>query len=98
MIQTEPSALQNIADTASRIVERLDEVMSDKNIAHINQTLANLDNMTAAIGGQKQDIRALVQNLRQTSEQLNTTLATTNQAVGDIDKELPAVLASSIPP
>ncbi len=93
VIQTEPSALQNIADTASRIVERLDEVMSEKNIAHINQTLANLDNMTAAIGGQKQDIRALVQNLRQASEQLNTTLATTNQAVGDIDKELPAVLA-----
>ena len=93
VIQTEPSALQNIADTASRIVERLDEVMSDKNIAHINQTLANLDNMTAAIGGQKQDIRALVQNLRQASEQLNTTLATTNQAVGNIDKELPAVLA-----
>ena len=93
VIQTEPSALQNIADTASRIVERLDEVMSDENIAHINQTLANLDNMTAAIGGQKQDIRALVQNLRQASEQLNTTLATTNQAVGNIDKELPAVLA-----
>ena len=93
VIQTEPSALQNIADTASRIVERLDEVMSDENIAHINQTLANLDNMTAAIGGQKQDIRALVQALRQASEQLNTTLATTNQAVGDIDKELPAVLA-----
>ena len=93
VIQTEPSALQNIADTASRIVERLDEVMSDENIAHINQTLANLDNMTAAIGGQKQDIRALVQNLRQASEQLNTTLATTNRAVGDIDKELPAVLA-----
>lgn len=93
VIQTEPSALQNIADTASRIVERLDEVMSDENIAHINQTLANLDNMTAAIGGQKQDIRALVQNLRQASEQLNTTLATTNRAVGNIDKELPAVLA-----
>ena len=93
VIQTEPSALQNIADTASRIVERLDKVMSEENIAHINQTLANLDNMTAAIGGQKQDIRALVQNLRQASEQLNTTLATTNSAVGSIDKELPAVLA-----
>ena len=93
VIQTEPSALQNIADTANRIVERLDKVMSEENIAHINQTLANLDNMTAAIGGQKDDLRALVQNLRQASEQLNTTLATTNNAVSDIDKELPAVLA-----
>ena len=93
VIQTEPSALQNIADTASRIVERLDKVMSEENIAHVNQTLANLDNMTAAIGGQKEDLRALVLNLRQASEQLNTTLATTNNAVSDIDKELPAVLA-----
>lgn len=93
IIQTEPSALQNIADTANRLVERLDKVLSEKNVAHINQTLANLDNMTAAIGGQKEDLRALVLNLRQASEQLNTTLATTNSAVSDIDKELPAVLA-----
>ena len=93
VIQTEPSALQNIADTANRLVERLDQVLSEDNIHHINQTLANLDNMTAAIGGQKEDVRALVLNLRQASEQLNTTLATTNNAVSDIDKELPAVLA-----
>lgn len=93
VIQTEPSALQNIADTANRLVERLDKVLSEENVAHINQTLANLDNMTAAIGGQKEDIRSLVVNLRQASEQLNTTLATTNQAVGNIDRELPAVLA-----
>jgi phospholipid/cholesterol/gamma-HCH transport system substrate-binding protein len=93
VIQAEPSALQNIADTASRIVERLDKLMSEENIAHINRTLANLDNMTAAIGGQKEDLHALVQNLRQASEQLNTTLATTNHAVSGIDRELPEVLA-----
>lgn len=93
IIQTEPSALQNIADTANRLVERLDQVLSDKNVEHINQTLANLDNMTAAIGGQKEDVRALVLNLRQASEQLNTTLATTNHAVSDIDRDLPQVLA-----
>ena len=93
VIQTEPSALQNIADTANRIVERLDKVMSEENIAHINRTLANLDNVTEAIGGQKEDLRALVQNLRQATDQLNTTLATTNHAMGNIDKELPQVLA-----
>ena len=93
VIQTEPSALQDIADTANRIVERLDKVMSEENIAHINRTLANLDNVTEAIGGQKEDLRALVVNLRQATNQLNTTLATTNHAMGNIDKELPQVLA-----
>ena len=93
VIQTEPSALQNIADTANRLVERLDKVLSEENVRHINQTLANLDNMTAAIGGQKEDLRALVRNLRQATEQLNTTLATANHAVGTIDRYLPQVLA-----
>ena len=40
VIQTAPSALQNISDTANRIVERLDEVLSDKNVASISATLA----------------------------------------------------------
>jgi phospholipid/cholesterol/gamma-HCH transport system substrate-binding protein len=67
--------------------------MSEENIAHINRTLANLDNVTEAIGGQKEDLRALVANLRQATDQLNTTLATTNHAVGNIDRDLPQVLA-----
>ena len=35
LIQTSPSALQNITDTANRIVERLDQVLSDQNVAHL---------------------------------------------------------------
>jgi phospholipid/cholesterol/gamma-HCH transport system substrate-binding protein len=93
VIRTEASALQNIADTANRLVERLDKVLSEENVAHINRTLASLDDMTSAIGGQKEDLRALVRNLREASTQLNTTLATTNRAVGNIDRDLPAVLA-----
>ena len=88
VIQTEPSALQNIADTANRLVQRLDKVLSEENVSHINQTLANLDKVSSAIGGQKEDVRALVINLRQASEQLNTTLGTTNRAVDSLDREL----------
>lgn len=43
VIQTAPSALQNIADTANRIVERLDQLFNDKNVASITATLANLE-------------------------------------------------------
>ena len=43
LIQTKPSALQNIADTANRLVERLDQVLSDKNVASISATLDHLE-------------------------------------------------------
>ncbi len=94
VITTEPSALQNIADTASKLVARLDKLMSEENIEHIDNTLTNLDNITAALGDatQKEDLRALVRNARLASEQLNATLERTNGAVANIDRELPALL------
>ncbi len=94
VIQTQPSALQNIADTANRLVARLDRLMSEENIRHIDNTLTNLDNMTTALGdaAQKEELRALVHNARVASEQLNATLENANGAVASIDRELPALL------
>lgn len=88
VIRTEPSALQNIADTANRLVARLDRVLSDQNIARINNTLASIEAMTGAIGDQDEDLRALVVNAREASEQLKVTLATTNGAIERLDREL----------
>jgi phospholipid/cholesterol/gamma-HCH transport system substrate-binding protein len=94
VITTEPSALQNIADTASKLVARLDKLMSEENIEHLDNTLTNLDNITAALGDatQKEDLRALVRNARLASEQLNATLESANGAVANLDRELPALL------
>ena len=38
IIRTEPSALQNISDTANRLVARLDQLLSDDNIRRITVT------------------------------------------------------------
>ncbi len=94
VIQTEPSALQNIADTANRLVARLDKLMSEENIRHIENTLTNIDNVTAALGdaAQKQELRALVRNARVASERLNATLESASGAVASIDRELPGLL------
>ena len=42
LIQTEASALQNIAETANKLVTRLDKVLSEDNIRNITDTLKNL--------------------------------------------------------
>lgn len=88
VIQAESSALQNIADTANRLVSRMDEVLSEENVKRIADTLQNVESMTGAIADQREDLRALIVNARQSSEQLAKTLATTNKAVEDIDREL----------
>ncbi len=87
-IITEASALQNIADTANRLVARMDEVLSEENVKRIANTLANVEAMTGAIAAQREDLRALIVNARRSSEQLSATLKTTNRTVDDIDREL----------
>jgi phospholipid/cholesterol/gamma-HCH transport system substrate-binding protein len=92
VIRAEASALQNIADTANRLVARMDEVLSEENVKRIAKTLDNLQTMTGAISDQREDLRALIINARKSSEELSTTLETTNHAVADVDRELVAKL------
>ncbi|ROU07661.1 MlaD family protein [Lysobacter enzymogenes] len=88
IIQTEASALQNIADTANRLVARLDQVLSDDNVQHVSKTLANIESLTGSIADQRGDLRELIANAKKSSEQLSQTLATTNRAVESVDREL----------
>ena len=97
VIRAEPSALQNIADTANRLVSRMDEVLSPENVQRIADTLENIEGMTGALGDQREDLRLLVINAREASEQLKTTLVTTNGAIERLDqnlvRELPGLVA-----
>ena len=88
VIRTEASALQNIADTANRLVARMDEVLSEENVKHIASTLHNIDALTGSIAGEREDLRALIVSARQSSEQLARTLDSTNHAVDGVNREL----------
>lgn len=96
VILTEASALQNIAETANKLVARLDKVLSEDNIRNITDTLKNLESATGAIADQRQDLGALISNARVSSEKLAATLDTTQGAIADIDRELVDKLPSLI--
>lgn len=87
-IVAEASALQNIADTANRLVARMDQVLSEENVERISNTLENIEAMTGSVAAQREDLRLLIVNARKSSELLQRTLGSTNQAVEDIDREL----------
>ncbi len=97
VIETEASALQNIADTANRLVERLDNMLSEENVQRFTATLDNIQSMTGAIAEQRQDMREILINARVASEQLNVTMASANRTLDTFDRELaqqlPALVA-----
>ena len=96
IIRTEPSALQNIADTANRLVARMDELLSEQNIRHVSDTLAHIEAATGTLADQREDIAALIVNAREATAPLKTTLATANGSMAKIDRDvvdrLPALM------
>lgn len=81
------------------VVAHANELLSDKNIEHINHTLDHLDQVTGAFANQHDDIRQLIQQLAQASKQANATLAQTDQLVrnanGLVDNQARATLDSA---
>src|SRR3546814_15207937 len=64
IILTEPSALQNIADTANPLVERLAKVPSEETVQRIAGTPETTESRTGAIADQSEDLSARIVNAR----------------------------------
>ena len=88
IIPTTPSALQNITDVANRIVERMDQVLSDRNVASINATLANLETISGGLADRDQGTQALLLSARDAARSLDVTLKSTNGTIQRLDKNL----------
>jgi phospholipid/cholesterol/gamma-HCH transport system substrate-binding protein len=95
-IATTPSALQNITDVANRVVERMDQLLSDQNVAKISATLDNLETISNGLADRDEGTQALLTEARDAARNLNTTLNTANGAIANLDqnvlRQLPATL------
>ena len=87
-IPTTPSALQNLSAAADDIVERIRGILSDENVARISGTLDDIHQLSSSVAAQKDDITALIKNLREVSVNLNKTLVQTQGSLNTIDKEV----------
>ncbi len=96
LIRTSPSALQNITDTANRIVERLDRMLSDENVARFGRSLENIERISGSLAAQDRGMEALLVSARDAARSLDTTLKTTNATVQRVDQnlvqELPGIM------
>ncbi len=88
IIQTTPSALQNIADTSSLIVARLDRLLDSRNVESISGTLQNLEALSAALADDKEGLPALIVSARDSVQRLEATLDTTHATIARLDQGL----------
>ena len=88
VIRTEPSALQNIADTANRLVARMDQLLSEENIQRISATLEHLEKTSSSLAARREDIGQLITNARDATAAMKATLATADGTLKGLDQNL----------
>ncbi|MEN1728165.1 MAG: MlaD family protein [Pseudomonadota bacterium] len=99
------NASEDIATTASQVLVRVSNVLSDENAARVTSTLENIDTLTAALTQDEALISATLVNAREGSaalvevlEQANETLAQLRAMLTDVDEgliaEIPALSAN----
>lgn len=77
-------ASEDIASTASEVLLRLREILSEENAERVSNTLNNLDEFMIAAGSEQELFGEIVRNAHQGSEQLIEVLTGASRAVDDI--------------
>jgi phospholipid/cholesterol/gamma-HCH transport system substrate-binding protein len=101
-IEAEESALQrlletseDIATTASKVMLRLVDLLSEENVARVSDALDQIDRFTRVLGGESSRIETILANVEAGSaelpplmRELRTTVADVNQALERIEPSL----------
>lgn len=84
-------ASEDIASTASKVMLRLLEFLSEENAGRVAATLDNIDTFTRSLSGESDRIGQIVQNLHRSSEELAPLMQEMRGTVADISASLERV-------
>ncbi|MCP1646278.1 phospholipid/cholesterol/gamma-HCH transport system substrate-binding protein [Pseudomonas citronellolis] len=95
VIKTIPSPLskllangEDIATNVSNLINNVNRMFSQENVDRISRTLDHIDQATATIADQRDEIRSIVRELAAASVQAKQTLANANQLLGNANQLL----------
>lgn len=95
VIKTIPSPLskllangEDIATNVSNLINNVNRMFSQENVDRISRTLDHIDQATATIADQRDEIRSIVRELAAASVQAKQTLANANQLLGNANQML----------
>ena len=79
---------EDIATTLNDVLTNIKNILSSDNAQHITKTLANLQALTDTLSAQREDIASLIKSANQASAHLDTTLASAEKLLGQINQQL----------
>ncbi len=65
---------EDIMTSVNRVVDRIGRLLSDDNVQRVTRTLEHIDQTTAVIASEREDIRSLLHQLNDASRSANATL------------------------
>jgi phospholipid/cholesterol/gamma-HCH transport system substrate-binding protein len=74
------TAVSRLAVNGAQVLEKMNTLLSDENQRAISQTLANLDELSSHLAANKQSLDALVQGIRDASDEFRFAGASISQA------------------
>ncbi|MBW8369441.1 MAG: MlaD family protein [Thiobacillus sp.] len=74
------TAVSRLAENGAQVVERMNILLSDENQRAISQTLANLNELSGHLAANKQSLDAVVQGIRDASDEFRFAGASISQA------------------
>lgn len=96
IIKTEPSALQDITNSVNHIAQRLESVLSDKNIKNIELAISQITALTSTMNNQQSGVATLLKEVQSTTLTLKQTLQHTDQTILlaniQIKQQLPVII------
>ncbi len=94
-IVAEESALQkllasseDIAVTASDLLLRLKKVLSNENVAKINETLAHIEKITGSVSEQREELGQLIIDARSAAGKLDRAMSTAEKSINRFDQSM----------
>ena len=85
------TAVTRLAENGAQVVERMNTLLSDENQRSINQTLANLNELSTHLAANKQDFDAAARDVRDAADEFRVASASIGQAATRAEESIASI-------
>jgi phospholipid/cholesterol/gamma-HCH transport system substrate-binding protein len=87
-LETLFNATPEILEKTKKVADQLSDVLNDQNRAALGETLVNIRNATAALGGSGSEINGLLVEASATVKELRVAIGTANRTLDSVDRAI----------